>query len=194
MRNRQVQVSISPYLIAQMERAGKKVIKKTIKGHVVSAKTENLLQFLKDTGFLTLQEYYVGIDYQSDFELSNRTNHAHMNWGGGSIADVNYDNEKSAIDDWMQASNRVRAVKREIEKEDQKFMNYQKYIVIKKLGRPALGKRLGEILKYAFEQSKSMKCAEEITGINQGDVKDKVKEICQIILSLKKESKKPLTN
>jgi hypothetical protein len=112
----------------------------------------NPLSKLYNSNDLTKEEYFVGKEYQKNYELANISNHARPT----KITEYTPKNFQ------IKAYSRITEAKLEISKEF----------------------RLLEILIHIFENQQSINYCEKKLGINHKIIKEKIKQICKILLAI----------
>jgi hypothetical protein len=122
----------------------------------------NPLSKLYNSNDLSKEEYFAGKEYQKNYELANISNHArpsYDNWGTSKSTKIT---EYTLKNFQIKAYSRITEAKLEISKEF----------------------RLLEILIHIFENQQSINYCEKKLGINHKIIKEKIKQICKILLAI----------
>lgn len=168
-------------LIFQIEKDGVEVqiFKGSRPQYVGASKVNPLLRLFNDDK-LSQQEFAAGCNYQSKWEESNKDGYSKptlIYQGLPDSARSNKPSENTPTDKHLSASAFIFYVKRQIslhERETQFINDTFKVVDLKLL----------PIIDEVFEKGKAIRNAEKSLGINHAFIEDRVKKICQILLTL----------
>ena len=169
---------ISPFLIKNLESEGVKLEKVKHRKVVIGLRIINIVDKLKTEKYINESEYLSLKDYQKDYELSNKTNHAKPNYNNIITNISNKPIDRHLKDSQIKSSIRVDEIKRIIKEKETRYTLY----VLKTSKRPKKLK-LSKVLQYAIEQNKNSSFLRKYLKLNDAEVKKRIKIIAQLIIT-----------
>lgn len=186
--------AVNNYLLFRIEETGVEIKKSNKEDSRVRVSRENPLEKMRDDGKLTRQECGAGKNYQKRFTDANKDGYAKPSLLFDGLPDSARSTkpfEPTPSDERSDASKFIKKCYDKIAAASapRQISGFKDF---KKPGARKFSRDLRyiEIVQTIFEQEIAVRNVEKLTGMNHSIIEDRVKEICEILLTIKEYENK----